>query len=55
MHQIANELPGYDCWFSQLFTDNAPLKYLLTKTPKDTCTKTHCKLISVLKKTNMTW
>ncbi|WP_295711228.1 hypothetical protein [Mucilaginibacter sp.] len=33
MHQIANELPGYDCWFSQLFTDNAPLKYLLTKTP----------------------
>jgi hypothetical protein len=33
MHQIANELPQFDCWFSQLFTDNAPLNYLLNKTP----------------------
>jgi hypothetical protein len=33
MHQIANELPEFDCWFSQLFTDNALLNYLLAKTP----------------------
>lgn len=33
MHQIANELPEFDCWFSQLFTDNKPLNYILNKTP----------------------
>lgn len=33
MHQIANELPEFDCWFSQLFTDNATLNYFLAKTP----------------------
>ncbi len=33
MHQIANELPEFDCWFSQLFTDNHTLNYLLNKTP----------------------
>jgi hypothetical protein len=31
MHQIARELPGYDCWFSHLFTDspiiNAAIKH----------------------------
>jgi hypothetical protein len=32
MHQIANELPEFDCWFSQLFTENALLNYLLNKT-----------------------
>jgi hypothetical protein len=32
MHQIANQLPEFDCWFSQLFTDNAPLNYTLNNT-----------------------
>lgn len=32
MHQIANQLPEFDCWFSQLFTDNAPLNYILNNT-----------------------
>ena len=29
MHQIANELSDYDCWFSQIFTDSILLKLLL--------------------------
>ncbi|GGB01407.1 MULTISPECIES: hypothetical protein [Mucilaginibacter] len=32
MHQIANELPEFDCWFSQLFTDNTTLNTIINKT-----------------------
>jgi len=32
MHQIAAELPEFDCWFSQLFTDNAILNFLINNT-----------------------
>ncbi|MDB5146532.1 MAG: hypothetical protein JWQ57_552 [Mucilaginibacter sp.] len=32
MHQIANELPEFDCWFSQLFTDNPTLNTVVDKT-----------------------
>lgn len=32
MHQIANELPDMDCWFSQLFTDWKWLDYLANNT-----------------------
>jgi hypothetical protein len=32
MHQIANELPDMDCWFSQLFTDWALGNFLLHRT-----------------------
>jgi hypothetical protein len=28
MHQIAEHLPGYDCWFSQIFTELPIYKYL---------------------------
>ncbi len=30
MHQIAEELPDYDCWFSQIFTDS-PIELALVK------------------------
>lgn len=33
MHQIATELPEFDCWFSQLFTDNSLLNFLINNTP----------------------
>jgi hypothetical protein len=33
MHQIANELPDMDCWFSQLFTDWKWLDYFANHTP----------------------
>ena len=32
MHQIAAELPEFDCWFSQLFTDNTVLNFLINNT-----------------------
>ena len=32
MMAIANELKEYDCWFSQLFTDNIIINFLLNKT-----------------------
>lgn len=32
MHQIAAELPGFDCWFSQVFTDAAFAKFLIKNT-----------------------
>ncbi|MGF7072429.1 hypothetical protein [Mucilaginibacter sp. 3215] len=32
MHQIAKELPEFDCWFSQLFTDNTTLNTIINKT-----------------------
>ncbi|HTH83157.1 MAG TPA: hypothetical protein VL490_09490 [Mucilaginibacter sp.] len=32
MHQIAKELPGLDCWFSQVFTDSYLLKLLIKYT-----------------------
>lgn len=32
MHQIANELHGFDCWFSQLFSDSRFGNYLLNNT-----------------------
>jgi hypothetical protein len=32
MHQIATELPEFDCWFSQLFTDNRILNLLINHT-----------------------
>ncbi|HVV54123.1 MAG TPA: hypothetical protein VHC47_02290, partial [Mucilaginibacter sp.] len=32
MHQISQELPEYDCWFSQIFTDSQLLKTLIKKT-----------------------
>jgi hypothetical protein len=32
MHQIANEMPDMDCWFSQLFTDWKILDYCLNHT-----------------------
>jgi hypothetical protein len=32
MHQIAQELPEYDCWFSQIFTDSPILKTLIKYT-----------------------
>jgi hypothetical protein len=33
MHQIAAELPEFDCWFSQLFTDSHILNFLIKHTP----------------------
>lgn len=33
MHQIAAELPGFDCWFSQLFTDSPILNFIIDRTP----------------------
>jgi len=32
MHQIANELPEFDCWYSQLFTDNKLINYIIDHT-----------------------
>ncbi|MEN0053214.1 MAG: hypothetical protein AAGC65_06075 [Mucilaginibacter sp.] len=32
MHQIAAELPEFDCWFSQLFTDNSFFNFLINNT-----------------------
>lgn len=32
MHQIADELPEYDCWFSQLFTDSSVVNRLISRT-----------------------
>jgi len=32
MHQIAEQLPEFDCWFSQIFTDSPILKYLQNHT-----------------------
>jgi hypothetical protein len=32
MHQIANELKDYDCWFSQIFTDSPIHNFLLKHT-----------------------
>ena len=32
MHQIANELPDFDCWFSQVFTDSPFMKFLISNT-----------------------
>lgn len=32
MHQIADELPDYDCWFSQIFTDSPLVNFFLRKT-----------------------
>ena len=32
MHQIANQLPDFDCWFSQIFTDAPFVNYLLRRT-----------------------
>ncbi|SDP30882.1 hypothetical protein SAMN05428975_1093 [Mucilaginibacter sp. OK268] len=32
MHQIANELPEFDCWFSQLFTDSYILNLFINHT-----------------------
>ena len=33
MHQIAAELPEFDCWFSQVFTDSPFLNFLVERTP----------------------
>src|ERR1700748_3307243 len=33
MHQIAQHLQQYDCWFSQLFPDSGFLKAILKHTP----------------------
>lgn len=32
MHQIAAELPDFDCWFSQVFTDSPVINFLIKKT-----------------------
>lgn len=32
MHQIANELPDFDCWFSQVFTDSPFVNFLINNT-----------------------
>lgn len=32
MHQIAGNLPEYDCWFSQIFTDAPVINFLLNHT-----------------------
>lgn len=32
MFQIARELPEYDCWFSQMFSDTPLVRYLVAKT-----------------------
>ena len=32
MHQIASELPDFDCWFSQIFTDSPVINFLINKT-----------------------
>ncbi len=32
MHQIADHLPEFDCWFSQVFTDSPLIKFFLKKT-----------------------
>jgi len=32
MHQIAEQLPDYDCWFSQIFTDSKFLKLIIKYT-----------------------
>jgi hypothetical protein len=33
MQQIAEQLPEYDCWFSQIFTDNPLVNFLLERVP----------------------
>ncbi len=33
MHQIASELPDFDCWFSQVFTDSPFVNFLINNTP----------------------
>ena len=33
MHQIAAELPDFDCWFSQVFTDSPFINFLINNTP----------------------
>src|ERR1700744_3967412 len=33
MHQIARELPEFDCWFSQLFTDSPLGNFIIKHTP----------------------
>ncbi|MGN6180082.1 MAG: hypothetical protein ACTHNW_12920 [Mucilaginibacter sp.] len=33
MHQIADRLPEFDCWFSQIFSDSPLLNFLIGKTP----------------------
>lgn len=32
MHQIATELPDFDCWFSQVFTDSPFINFLINNT-----------------------
>src|SRR6185312_15758075 len=32
MHQIADQLPEYDCWFSQIFTDSKLIKSIIKYT-----------------------
>lgn len=32
MHQIAQELPEFDCWFSQVFSDNAIINFFIKYT-----------------------
>jgi hypothetical protein len=32
MHQIAAELPDFDCWFSQVFTDSPLINFVINKT-----------------------
>src|SRR6202000_225652 len=32
MHQIAAELPDFDCWFSQVFTDSPFINFLIRNT-----------------------
>ena len=32
MHQVANELSEYDCWFSQMFSDAPIARYLIKNT-----------------------
>ncbi len=32
MHQIAKQLPEYDCWFSQIFVDSPFIQWVLDKT-----------------------
>ncbi|HEX3383929.1 MAG TPA: hypothetical protein VHS53_02015 [Mucilaginibacter sp.] len=33
MHQIAEQLPEYDCWFSQIFADSSFIKSIIKYTP----------------------
>src|ERR1700735_2077396 len=32
MHQVAEQLPDYDCWFSQIFTDSPLIKSIIKYT-----------------------